>query len=215
METRIRVEDVDFMGGHPALDFVDTLAGVLGSDPGPEDEYLRSYEDLVVLGLKTETLSEAGARRLRRAAREDPAAAEAAFGDALRTRALLDALFRPVAEGERPPAGALDELSGLVAEAIARARLVDAGGAYTWSWEDTPGLDAPLWPLVYSALELVTDGPLERVTQCGRCRWLFLDTTKKHSKRWCSMEGCGTDAKKERYVARRRERRAKSSGRAG
>ena len=91
-------------------------------------------------------------------------------------------------------------------------RLVHVGeGRFEWSWDDAAGLDAPLWPLIHSALELVTSGPLERVSQCGRCRWLFLDTTKNHSRRWCSMEGCGTDAKMERYVARRRERRAKTT----
>jgi predicted RNA-binding Zn ribbon-like protein len=117
-----------------------------------------------------------------------------------------------VAEGGRPPARALDELRELAAEAIARGRLVEGGdGSFVWSWDEVAELDAPVWPLVHSALELVTDGPLERVSQCGRCRWLFLDTTKNHSRRWCSMEGCGTDAKMERYVARRRERRARNS----
>jgi len=57
----------------------------------------------------------------------------------------------------------------------------------------------------------MTEGPLERLKTCGRCRWLFLDTTKNRSRRWCSTEGCGTDVKKERYVARRRARRSGSS----
>lgn len=200
------------MGGHPALDFVDTVGGTLDSEPAPEDEYLRSYEDLVALGLKTETLSDAAARRLRREASEHPRKAAAAFAAALEARALIDSVFRPVAGGERPPAEALDRLTELAAAAIARGRLVEAGeDRYAWTWDDAPELDAPLWPLVHSALELVTNGPLERVSCCGRCRWLFLDTTKNHSRRWCSMEGCGTDAKMERYVARRRERRARNS----
>jgi predicted RNA-binding Zn ribbon-like protein len=211
METRTTVRDVDFMGGNPALDLVDTVGGMLGSEPTAEDEYMRSYDDLVELGLKTQTLSASGARRLRRAARENPREAEAAHASALDTRALIDSVFRPVAEGEQPPSEALDRLRKLGAEAIERGQLVDAGAHFEWSWEATPGLDGPVWPLVHAALELVTSGPLERVSQCGRCRWLFLDTTKNHSKRWCSPEGCGTDEKKERYVARRRERRAKYS----
>lgn len=200
------------MGGNAALNLIDTVGGELGSPPAPEDDFLRSYDDLVELGLKTETLSEAAARRLRRAAGEHPRKAEAAVRTALDVRGLLDSVFRPVAEGGRPPARALDELRELAAEAIARGRLVEAGdGSFAWSWDEVAELDAPVWPLVHSALELVTDGPLERVSQCGRCRWLFLDTTKNHSRRWCSMEGCGTDAKIERYVARRRERRARNS----
>jgi len=211
VETVRHVEDVDFMGGHPALDLVDTVGGMRETPPREEDEFLRSYEDLVALGLKTETLSERAARRLRRAARENPDEARVALEAALEARALLDSVFRPVADGAASPAPALDELSRLGATAISHGCLVPHGGHVAWSWEDAPGLDAPLWPLVHSAVELVTSGPLERVSCCGRCRWLFLDATKNHSRRWCSMEGCGTDAKIERYVARRRERRAASA----
>jgi predicted RNA-binding Zn ribbon-like protein len=124
---------------------------------------------------------------------------------------VLDSVFRPVADDSKPPARALDQLAALGATAISRGRLVERDGHVKWGWDDAPELEAPLWPLVHSAVELVTDGPLDRVSQCGRCRWLFLDTTKNHSRRWCSMEGCGTDAKMERYVARRRERRAASA----
>jgi predicted RNA-binding Zn ribbon-like protein len=212
METvRVHVEDVDFMGGHPALDFVDTVGGMLDRPVSDDDEYLRSYDDLVELGLKTETLSARAARRLRRAAGEKPDEAQAALEAALEARAVVDAVFRPVVEGSKPPAKALEALGRLGAAAAAQGRLAEAGGRVEWSWEDAPGLDASLWPLVHSAVELATDGPLDRVSQCGRCRWLFLDTTKNHSRRWCSMEGCGTDAKMERYVARRRERRAASA----
>ena len=128
----------------------------------------------------------------------------------METRALLDDVFRPLADGGAPPPVALEELATLDATALERGRLVPANGGYAWSWDYAPGLDAPLWPIVHSAVELITDGPLDRVSRCGRCRWLFLDTTKNHSRRWCSMEGCGTDTKKERYVARRRERRRRN-----
>jgi predicted RNA-binding Zn ribbon-like protein len=211
METVRHVTDVDFMGGHPALDLINTVGGLLDVPGRDEDELLRSYEDLVELGGKTGTLSERAARRLRRAARGDPDDAEAALAVALEVRAVLDSVFRPIAEDSAPPARALDALSKLGATATSHGRLVPHGDHVDWSWEDSAGLDAPLWPLVHAGVELVTSGPLDRISCCGRCRWLFLDTTKNHSRRWCSMEGCGTDAKVERYVARRRERRAASA----
>ena len=43
---------------------------------------------------------------------------------------------------------------------------------------------------------------------CAGCRWLFLDRSRGRGRRWCSMADCGTEAKKRRYVQRRRERRA-------
>jgi predicted RNA-binding Zn ribbon-like protein len=211
METLRTVKDVHFMGGNPALDFVDTIGGPLVDDPKPEDELLRSYEDLVTFGLKTGTLSKRSAQRLRRLARGRPDEAEAVVADAWRKRDLLEAAFRPVSEGSEPPEPVLGELRDFAAEAIAHGELVATEGGFTWSWERCEGLHTPLWPIANAALELMTDGPLDRVKTCGRCRWLFLDTTKNHSRRWCSTEGCGTDVKKERYVARRRARRAGSS----
>ena len=210
------------MGGHPALDFVDTIGGELVDDPSDDDEFLREYEDLVVFGLKTGTLSERAARRLRRTARERPKEAETVLARARETRSVIDAAFRPVSEREDPPGEVLAELRDFAAEAIAHGELVPAGGAssrggfvlatgrFTWSWDHCGELEAPLWPIAHAALELITEGPLDRIKTCGRCRWLFLDTTKNHSRRWCSTEGCGTDEKKERYVARRRARRAET-----
>jgi predicted RNA-binding Zn ribbon-like protein len=212
METLRRVKDVYFMGGNPALDFVDTIGGMLVDEPAVEDEFLREYEDLVEFGLKTGTLSERAARRLRRAALDRPKDAEAVLARAREKRALIEAAFRPVSEGREPPAAVLAELRDFAAEAIARGELVSTtGGRFEWTWDHRDELDTPLWPIAHAALELLTEGPLDRIKTCGRCRWLFLDTTKNHSRRWCSTEGCGTDVKKERYVARRRARRAESS----
>jgi predicted RNA-binding Zn ribbon-like protein len=218
-----RLTEVDLMGGNPALDFVDTVGGLRGAEPQPEDELLREYDDLVVLGLKTGALSERAARRLRRTAAERPDEAEAVLARAREKRELIDAVFRPLSEDTEPPAEVLAELRDFGAEAIARGEFVPAAsasprgrpvpapGGFAWSWDHRDELDAPLWPIAHAAVELLTDGPLDRIKTCGRCRWLFLDTTKNHSRRWCSTEGCGTDEKKERYVARRRARRDKSS----
>jgi predicted RNA-binding Zn ribbon-like protein len=64
-----------------------------------------------------------------------------------------------------------------------------------------------LWPVAYAATELLTSGPLGRVKNCAGCNWLFVDESKNRSRRWCSMEECGTHAKMRRYVARRAAKR--------
>src|SRR5918993_2481845 len=103
METRTRVRDVDFMGGNAALNLIDTVGGELDRPVAPEDDFLRTYDDLVELGLKTETLSEAAARRLRRSAQEHPRKADAALRRALEVRAGLDSVVPPVPGGAGPP----------------------------------------------------------------------------------------------------------------
>src|ERR671930_579256 len=65
--------------------------------------------------------------------------------------------------------------------------------------------DDVLAPVVWSAAELLTSGPLERVRECpgdDTCGWLFLDTSRNGSRRWCDMRTCGNRAKARRYYRR-------------
>ncbi len=76
---------------------------------------------------------------------------------------------------------------------------------YAWTWADDPNaLDRMLWPLVRSAAELLVTGDLSRVRVCGgeRCGWLFVDTSKNRSRRWCDMQDCGNVAKVRRFRTR-------------
>ena len=41
---------------------------------------------------------------------------------------------------------------------------------------------------------------------CEACPWLFLDLSRNHSRRWCSMNVCGGTMKMRRYRARARRR---------
>jgi predicted RNA-binding Zn ribbon-like protein len=210
METQEHVREMAFAGGTPALDFVNTLAGgVRGQLVLPRDERLFDYEDLLDLGRRSGTLPERVARRLARAARERPGDAEAVVEEAKALRKRIDDVYRPLSEGRRPAKEALEELRRAGAQALEHAELEQSGHGFEWTWQGDE-LETPLWPLAHDAVDLLTRDELERLSHCGRCRWLFLDLSKNHSRRWCTMEGCGTDEKKERYVARRRER-SKSS----
>ena len=40
--------------------------------------------------------------------------------------------------------------------------------------------------------------------EVGRCAWLFLDTSRNHSRRYCSMKDCGNRAKQRRHYRRNR-----------
>ena len=140
--------------------------------------------------------------------RNSPAAAAAAFERAIATRDTLDRLFRAVAHGETPREADLARLAGDEAAALSQARLVPAGGGYGWSWDGDETLERPLWPVVHAAVALLTGGPLDRVKGCASCRFLFVDESRNRSRRWCSMDDCGTQDKMRAYVARRRAARA-------
>jgi predicted RNA-binding Zn ribbon-like protein len=48
------------------------------------------------------------------------------------------------------------------------------------------------WLLARSAAELLTSEQLSRVRVCASetCGWLFIDTSKNRTRRWCSMSDC-------------------------
>ena len=68
------------------------------------------------------------------------------------------------------------------------------------------GFDRMLWPVTRSAAELLVSGELSRVRTCANdtCGWLFMDTSKNRSRRWCDMNDCGNRAKARRHYARKR-----------
>jgi predicted RNA-binding Zn ribbon-like protein len=204
VETSDYVASLRLDGGHLALDFVNTLGGSHEDGPQPHDEHLRSYADLLAWSVRVGTLSEPAAERLARAAVSHPRRARVALAEAIALRELAYAVLRPLAEGSSPPAGSLCELVAREREALEHARLVPGDGAFRWNWQARDDLRLPLWPPAHAAIELLTEGPLERLKLCGGCRWLFLDQSKNRSRRWCSMEHCGTAAKMRRYTERRR-----------
>jgi len=180
-------------GGHPALELVNTIWGQVG---GPvEHDVLATPEDLVTL-----------ARRVGLATDATPAD-QAALDDARALRAALDAVLRTRIEGREPPAAELAALTRHIRAAFEAARLRAAGDALAWGW-DPEDARTPVHRFAQAALELLTDdGELARLRQCDGCCWLFVDHSRGAGRRWCSMAYCGGDAKKRRYVERRRERR--------
>ena len=199
------VAHVRLLGERLCLNFVNTLDPRHG---GHRRELLNGYPDLVTWSVRVGVLDEPTAGELTEAADRGPAAAERVYVEALRLREALFAIFSGVAAGVAPPAVDLDTLNNAVAAAFSHARVERDGDGYRWRWRtDPPALDRMLWPVLRSAVDLLTSDQLSRVKECpgvGDCGWLFFDTSKNGSRRWCSMEGCGNRAKGRRHYQRTR-----------
>lgn len=65
-----------------------------------------------------------------------------------------------------------------------------------------------LGPLAHSAAELFSKADWKRVRKCAHCVLHFLDTSKKGTRRWCSMNLCGNREKVAAYAARQRDQLA-------
>ena len=201
------------LGGRLGLDFVNTVEGPLGARPR---DFLLGYPDLVRWGRHVDLLSDAAADRLRHEGDRRPAEAALAFARAVALRDALTRIFRAVARGDAPPEADLQHLRAEYLAALGRARLAPSGGGFDWVWDaDDPDLDRPLWEVARSAVALLTEEDPARIKECpgaGDCGWLFYDTSKNGSRRWCSMEGCGSRVKMRHLYARRRAAETGQSG---
>jgi predicted RNA-binding Zn ribbon-like protein len=59
-------------------------------------------------------------------------------------------------------------------------------------------------PIATSVAELLSNAPPARLRKCEACVVHFLDTSKKGSRRWCSMNICGNKIKVAAYQNRKR-----------
>jgi predicted RNA-binding Zn ribbon-like protein len=68
------------------------------------------------------------------------------------------------------------------------------------------GLEALEARLLLAIERLQAFGAWERLKACPAedCEWAFYDTSRNHSRTWCSMEECGNRAKTRRYRETRR-----------
>jgi len=199
METPEYIDRLRIVGGDPALDFVNT------EDGDPPSECLRNYGDLVAWSVRAGLLPAAEGERLVGEAGLRPEEAAAVYRDALGLRGALYGVFRAVAEGGDVPERALETVRGYEREALSRGRLERQDERFGWTWDDERDLARMLWPVVHAATGLLTSGDLDRLKLCAGCYWVFLDASRNRSRRWCTMEVCGTDEKMRRYVAKRRQ----------
>ena len=99
----------------------------------------------------------------------------------------------------------VDELNRLLADHPMRTKLKTSGSASaTELWFEPRQPEDLLAPLGYSAAMLFANVDRSRVRKCDQCVLHFHDTSKKGTRRWCSMQLCGNRFKVAAYAARRR-----------
>jgi predicted RNA-binding Zn ribbon-like protein len=190
-------------GGHAALDLVNSLDHRFGAREPLER--LTDYAALLRFALESHLLD---ARRARQLARVTPAAAERAVRSARELREALAAALYARLDGGAPPAPALRTLEHHLHRAGRHRELRwerGQGGALSWErGRYEARAELPVWLLAQSAGELMMSETVERVRACDAdtCRWLFLDTSRNHTRRWCDMKVCGNRMKARRFQAR-------------
>jgi predicted RNA-binding Zn ribbon-like protein len=201
----------DLCGGHPALDFVNSLDDRF--DPAGSRELLTDYGALLRFAGETGLLNLPQARGLARAV--NGAAATRVLRSARELREALAAVLYAAAEQRVPAAAEIEMLERRFHEAERPRHLqwltADSGihGSLQWQWrgEQVKAAGFPVWLIAQAASQLMLSDAIGRVRACeaDSCRWLFLDTSKNHTRRWCNMRICGNRAKARRFQERRTE----------
>jgi predicted RNA-binding Zn ribbon-like protein len=189
------------VGSRLCLAAVNTVWWRRGPSPS---EHLRDYRDL------TELVTDAGwladRQSLERAADRHPRVAARAVARARDLREEILAVFSAIAAGNVPPQAALTSVQALGAEGLGALRLApQPGGGFELGWP-VPSLETPVQQIAVSAVLLLASAELDRVKQCPgpTCGWLFLDSTRNRSRRWCSSAECGNRSRVQAHYRRTR-----------
>ena len=205
-------EQFAFNAGRLCLDFANTVRSRPSSD---RLDLIGAYEDLLAWARQATILTPGEAAALTDAARHGSRAAGEALTQARILRESMYAVFSARAAGLPAPPADLRTLNRAIAKAMAHSGLTAAGARFEWGWPDSaPTLDRVSWWVARSAAELLTSSDLTFVRECASydCGWLFMDTTKNRSRRWCDMRVCGNRAKSRRHYERRRAGGARAAG---
>lgn len=184
------------------MDFVNTLNS-RGSDK-PRDR-LSQFSDLILWAQQIGLINEERANALGTIGQQEPENSKRVFYRAINLRESIYGLIKAVKENTLPQSEDLEILNQELGNAASHLKLAFNQDHYEWEWEHPiEDLDQILWPIAYSAGDILNSATLQRVGICEdeTCGWLFYDTSKNHSRRWCDMDDCGNRAKARRHYAR-------------
>jgi predicted RNA-binding Zn ribbon-like protein len=205
-----RAGSVDLVAGVLCLDFVNTIDPRVVTDDGTiPRNYLTSYHELIAWGQHTEILSASQGQRLLKEAPHHPEDVQQTLEQAMMLRETIYKIFFAISQHHEVSSDALETLKNVYAQAIHHADLsaVEEGFGFLWHHQP-PDFMSPLWPIALSAMELLLRGERQRIKECPSasegCGWLFYDTSKNNSRRWCSMRTCGMQSKDRRRGKRMR-----------
>ena len=189
-----------------SIDFVNTLDWRLSDHP---INLLSSYQVALDWALDHGVITTEEGLRFGSYAATHPAEAEAACNRGVDLREAIYHLYEVSIRDAPFNAKDLELLNDWLVQAAPHLRLVRGEPAYTWQWDaddkDGAQLERIFWPVALIASQLLTSDDQVRLGQCADergCGGVFIDTSRNHTRRWCSMNDCGNRAKSRRHYAR-------------
>jgi len=190
-----------FLANRSILDFLNTKP-VLADGP---TELLSSFRDLerwlIASGMVTSPKTKAIVRSWR-----NSADATAFLEQLVAFRERLRKAVIQIESGSSPADAFLAEVNLLLLQYPRHTSLRKRNGKVIRETLFEPRKPSDLWaPIVDATVDLLTEAESSRIRKCESCIVHFFDTSKKGSRRWCSMNICGNRLKVAAYQRRKRE----------
>lgn len=185
--------DLEWVGGHPLIDFVNT--------------------ELILQGERVNLLSSAAAygawlhhMGLIEAQPDTAAMPNAVLTIVTDFRQEMRQMLQTIVDKHPLTPHTIGIINHALAQRHGRAELIpQENGGFTLSYRYVfEQAESWLAPLADAAADLLTTADFERVKRCDNpeCIRYFLDESRNRSRRWCSMEGCGNRLKARSFYHR-------------
>ncbi|GGZ05853.1 hypothetical protein CP967_00465 [Streptomyces nitrosporeus] len=204
---------VSLVGGHPVLDFANTVAWRL--DPVRTVDRVRGAGAWARWAVAAGLLTAGRAEALLRAETADSTPSDTATAALIDLRAVLWPVLDALVDDQEPPAAEWEALRRNMVLAREDAVLPPA---FPLRWQPgTDRLDDLRHALVLRTEDLLSGDGLCRVRRCEGpgCGWFFLDRSRSGTRRWCSSQDCGNRDRARRHYSRTRQRGASRASAAG
>jgi len=206
MASKIRkAGNLELLGGPLCLNFTNTVNTRI---PSRHHDYLAQYTDLIEWGRHVGILAENQTKYLEQEAKRNPAKAAELLNQAIVLRETIYRIFVAFARQKPPATADINALNTEIKRVFAKLQITPFKKGLQWGWDrNHQAMDLPLYSIVKSAADLLTSAELPKVKQCANrehCDWMFLDTSKNQSRRWCCMSVCGSRNKSRQYYQRKR-----------
>jgi predicted RNA-binding Zn ribbon-like protein len=189
------------VGERLCMDFINTVSWRESAEK--RRDWFTSYAKLIDWSVHAEVLTAQQAQDLLVEAGENPSQAEEVLKQAIEMREAMYRIFKSISKKTSPHEQDLGCFNEYVSHFYRSLQVIHEKDQYMLKFKQPEkNLDTMLPPILQSAVNLlVSKNELERVKQCegDPCGWLFFDSSRNRSRRWCSMADCGNRAKVRRF----------------
>ena len=186
---------IDLYGGVLCLDFVNT---VQDRKKEPVVDYLNTPEDWVAWLIRVGLIKLPAELNI----------GKIKIPPLIKNRESIYHLITSVIDSGETPAGLWESVNKGIQEAFGNVVLTNTKDKILPQWSFDKADPMNYQHIIFKSLyELLLSDSLNRIKYCSGCGWLFLDTSKNNSRKWCNMRFCGSQDKSRRYYHRKTKKK--------